>query len=348
VKFRGVAIKLFIFAAFTGAVTIILASVIGNYALLKSRYPVEAVFNDVTGLLQSDPVTLAGVTIGKVTGQRVEKGLAVVTMSIDKDVRLPTTSRVEIRYRNLIGLRVVNIDPGSGSRPYLKDNARIPLTQTQGPLDLDAVLNSLRPLLTGLSAKDINTISEAIVVSFARHKDDIDAVLADTATFLNTLGGRGVELGRLIDNLATVSTSVAGERQQLAKLLSSFATVAETLAGNSGALDRTLTNLNTATGELGRLVQDNRASLGRDIDDLATVLQLVLRHQADLAQIANHLDDQLAASLRAMSYGEWANLFVPALCVLEVNAGCDNATSASAAGPRGIGALFSGAAEGRP
>jgi phospholipid/cholesterol/gamma-HCH transport system substrate-binding protein len=340
VKFRSVAIKLFIFTAFTGAVTILLASVIGNFALFHSRYQVEAVFNDVTGLLNGDPVTLAGVTIGKVNGQEVEKGLAVVKLAIDKNVRLPKTSTIEIRYRNLLGLRVVNISPGAGSPPFLIENGRIPVDQTQGPLDLDEVFNNLRPLLTGLNASDINTISQAIVVSFARHKDDIDAVLSDTATFLNAIGGRGVQLGRLVDNLATVATSVAGERQQLTKLLSSFATVAETLAGDSGALDRTLVNLNTTVGDLGKLIADNRASLNQDIDDLATVLQLVLRHQADLVQIANHLDDQLAATLRAMTYGEWANLYVPALCTTLVTPGCDNATSASAALPRGLGDLF--------
>lgn len=343
-KFRSVAVKLFIFTAFTGAVTILLASVIGNFGLFRHRYGLEATFDDVTGLLNSDPVTLAGVTVGKVTGSHVEKGLAVVNMSIDSDVRLPTKTNVEIRYRNLLGLRVVALDPGDGQGPFLKPHDRIPVEQTLGPLDLDTVFNNLQPLLTGINASDINTLSKAILVSFAKHKDDIDAVLADTASFLGTLSGRDVQLGSLVDNVASVATTVANERDRLAQLLSAFSTISETLAGDSSQLDRTLGNLNTATASLAKLIRDNHASLDKDIDNLATLLGIVVHHQGDLRQIANHLDDQLAATLRAMTYGEWANLFVPALCVDQVTPGCDNAPPAAA---QGIGALFA-TATGRP
>lgn len=339
-KFRGVALKLIVFTLFTGAVTIMLASVIGNFALLTRHYRIVAVFDDVTGLLNNDPVTLAGVTVGKVAGQHVEKGLAVVDLSIDRSLKLPRTTHVEIRYRNLLGLRVVNLEPADGGPPYLQPHDRIPVSQTQGPLDLDAVLNSLKPLLTGITGSDINTLSKALLVSFANHKDDIDAVLSDTATFLGAVSGKDQQLGSLVSNTATVATAVASERAQLARLLSSFATLAETLAGDSSQLDRTLVNLNTATGELGKLIADNRHSLERDLDNLVTVLQIVMHHQGDLKQIATHLDDQLRATLKAMSFGEWGNLYVPAFCIVGLTTGCDNGASAAAAQPRGLASLF--------
>ena len=344
-KFKGVALKLGLFAAFTGFVTIVLASIIGNFSPFRSRYPVAAVFDDVTGLLQGDPVTLAGVTVGKVNGAHVEKGLAVVDMSIDSAVKLPKATTVEVRYRNLIGLRVVNLDPQEGAPPYLRSGDRIPLEQTQGPLDLDKVFNNLKPLLTGFNASDLNTISKALVVSFANHKDDIDAVLADTATFFGALSGAGDDLGSLIEGVATVASAAADERAELERLLSALATVGTTLAGNSDELGRILTNLDTVTGDLGRLIRDNRAGLEQDLDDLAEVLGIVLDHQTDLTQVLNHLDDQLRATLRAMSYGEWGNLYVYALCVTAVAPGCDNASASSStvARERGLDTLFAGA-----
>lgn len=344
-KFRNVAIKLTLFAVFTGTVTVMLASTIGNFTFFRARYPISAVFDDVTGILNSDPVTLGGVTVGKVTGARVEKGLAVVELSIDRSLKLPRSTRVEIRYRNLIGLRVVNLDPGEGSGPYLREGDRVPLEQTQGPLDLDKVFNNLRPILTGFDAADINTLSEALVESFAKHKDDIDAVLADTATFLGSIAPRGDKIGNLISNLGTLATAVAAERNKLDSFLANFATVAETLAGDSGKLDRTLVNLDTATREIGRLIADNRPSIERDLDDLVTVLNLVLAHQQDLEQIAGHLDDVLASTLRAMSYGEWGNLYVPALCTT-ITPGCNNGAASAEQTPAGVDALYRGVLEG--
>jgi phospholipid/cholesterol/gamma-HCH transport system substrate-binding protein len=332
VKLRGVLIKLGIFTLATLAVTIILASQIGNFALLRSRYSIRAAFNDATGVASGDPVTLAGVKVGKVDGARVDHGIAIVKLAIDKNVKLPKSTRIEIRYRNLLGLRVVNLDPGAGTGPYLSADDVVPTTQTEGPLDLDTIFNNLKPLLTGINGADINALSEALVQAIAPHKGDIDAILGDTSKLLGTLSTKDAQIGSLVDNLSTVSTAVADQRVQLEQLLSNLATLAQTLSADSGQLDRVLVNLNTATGELAHLVKTNRTSLERDIGNIATLLELVRKHQADLVQVLQHLDDVQRSTLKAMSYGEWVNLFIPALC-LAGTPGCENATASAATGP---------------
>ena len=328
-KLRSVLFKLAIFTAATLAVTVVLASQIGNFALLRARYSIRAAFNDATGVASGDPVTLAGVKVGKVDGARVDHGVAIVKLAIDRSVKLPTSTHIEIRYRNLLGLRVVNLDPGAGAGPYLAADALVPATQTEGPLDLDTIFNNLKPLLTGIAPGDINALSEALVQAIAPHKGDIDAVLSDTSKLLGTLSTKDAQIGGLVDSLSTVSTAVADQRVQLEQLLSNLATIADTLSTDSGQLDRVLVNLNTATGELAHLVKTNRTSLERDIGNVATLLELVRKHQADLVQVLQHLDDVQRATLKAMSYGEWVNLFIPALC-LAGTPGCENATLPSA------------------
>src|SRR5215831_12778831 len=97
-KLRGVLFKLGIFTLATLAVTVVLASQIGNFALLKSRYSIRAAFTDATGVSSGDPVTLAGVKIGKVDGANVDHGIAIVKLAIDKNVKLPRATHIEIRY----------------------------------------------------------------------------------------------------------------------------------------------------------------------------------------------------------------------------------------------------------
>ncbi|HLW17891.1 MAG TPA: MlaD family protein [Actinomycetota bacterium] len=329
-KLRGVLFKLGIFTVATLAVTVVLASQIGNFALLRSRYQIRAAFNDATGVSPGDPVTLAGVKVGKVDGANVDHGIAIVKLAIDKSVKLPTSTHIEIRYRNLLGLRVVNLDPGAGTGPYLSPGDLVPTTQTEGPLDLDTIFNNLKPLLTGINPSDINALSEALVQAIAPHKADIDQVLSDTSKLLGTLSTKDAQIGSLIDNLGTVSTAVADQRVQLEQLLSNLATLADSLSADSGQLDRVLVNLNTATGELAHLVKTNRTSLERDIGNIAKLLELVRKHQADLAEILQKLDDVQRATLKAMSYGEWVNIYIPALC-LAGTPGCENATSSSSA-----------------
>ena len=74
----------------------------------------------------------------------------------------------------------------------------------------------------------------------------------------------------------------------------------------------------------------------------------MLAHQSDLTQILNHLDDQLGATLRAMSYGEWGNLYVYALCIRELSPTCDNGVAGTSqmSEERGLDTLFAGTTRG--
>lgn len=307
-------VRLSIFGAFTLFITVLLGAVIGNYRPFAERYELEAAFGDATGLLKGDPVTLAGVTVGKVKETRVERGLALVRLSVDEQVRLPRSGRVVIRYRNLIGQRVVLLEPGEGRAPFYGPDDRVPVSRTEGPLDLGQVFNNLRPLLTTIDAEDVNTLSSALVESFSTHKTDIDAILADTARVTEELAARDEKVASLIANVDSVSTDLAGKRSALRTLLANLSKITGTLEANSGPLDQTLTGLDAAMGQLGKLIRDNRGSLDADIKDLAALLAIVANHESDLIQITRGLDDTLRATARGTTNGEWMNLYVFSLC----------------------------------
>ncbi len=98
----------------------------------EDGYLVTATFEDVAGLKERAPVTMAGVTIGRV--EKIEfdpDGLnAVVTMRIGpKFNRIPDDSDASILTAGLLGSKYVGIGPG-GSETYLVANSRIELTQS--------------------------------------------------------------------------------------------------------------------------------------------------------------------------------------------------------------------------
>lgn len=334
---RAVSIKLITFAVFTLTITTALAANIGNVKPFAKRYAIDAAFEDATGVLKGDPVTLAGVPVGKVSGVEVERGLALLHLRIDRTVPVPRDSQVAIRYRNLIGQRIVALVPGASER-VLAAHERIPASQTRGPLDLGRVFNNLRPLLATLDPKDIDTLSSAIVNSLGVHADDIHAIVADTAAISETLAARDSKIADLITSADTVVGTLSDRRDQLRSLLADFAKVVGTVSSRSGELDRILINLNTATGDLAQLVNGNRPALDRDLGDLATLLALVAQHQRDLVQITSGLDDTLRATTKATTYGEWANLYLFSLCQ-HPNPGCDAAPASGTSTIRTLQAL---------
>lgn len=308
-------VKLSVFVVFTIVVTILLANVIGNYGPFKSQYALEAVFEEATGVLRGDLVTLAGVSVGKVESFRVEDGRAVLKLLINREVRIPTESRAVIRYRNLVGQRMVALEPPDvASRPFLEDGDRIPVDQTKGSLDFGKVFNNLKPLVQGFEGADVNTLSKALIVSFGEHADDLDAIFADTAKVTNDLAARDEAIASLVANLDDTAGSLVNERAQLQRLLRNLADITGVLAESAPELDRILTNLDQATGDFGRLIDGNRPGLDQSIRDIGTLLSLLVAHQEDVNQIAGNLHDVFRSTARATTYGEWANLYIFSLC----------------------------------
>ncbi len=97
-----------------------------------SGYVITARFQDIAGLKVRAPVSMAGVTIGRV--ERIafdpERLEALVTMRIAAGFdRIPDDSDASILTAGLLGSKYVGIGPG-GSDTYLHNNSEIELTQS--------------------------------------------------------------------------------------------------------------------------------------------------------------------------------------------------------------------------
>lgn len=95
-------------------------------------YKVSATFTNVGGLKSGAPVSMSGVTIGRVTKITLDpKSLqAVVTMRIrDRYNEIPTDSSASILTHGLLGDQYVGITPG-GAETNLKNGSQIHFTQS--------------------------------------------------------------------------------------------------------------------------------------------------------------------------------------------------------------------------
>lgn len=114
-------------------------------------YDVTARFEDVAGLKERAPVTMAGVTIGRVESIVFDsEGLnAVVTMRIRQEFdKIPDDSDASILTAGLLGSKYVGIGPG-GSETFLKAGSQIELTQSAIVLE-----NIIGKLLFKLGTED--------------------------------------------------------------------------------------------------------------------------------------------------------------------------------------------------
>ena len=105
-------------------------------------YELVAKFDRVDGLTVGSDVRLAGIKVGTVVDHALEPEtyLAVVRMSIDPALQMPTDSSAEIISSGLLGNKYMALVPG-GEEEMLKDGGLIRFTQS--PVSFEALIGQL-------------------------------------------------------------------------------------------------------------------------------------------------------------------------------------------------------------
>lgn len=123
-----------IFVAVGIAALLVLAVNVSNVSGFStgSQYNITANFDNVSGLKERSAVSIAGVTVGRVTSIVVDPETyeAVVEMTIDARFDdVPVDSSVGIYTAGLLGEKYIGIDPG-GAPDVLEEGSVIRLTQS--------------------------------------------------------------------------------------------------------------------------------------------------------------------------------------------------------------------------
>ncbi|HEX2849437.1 MAG TPA: MCE family protein [Acidimicrobiales bacterium] len=325
---KGTIIKLAVFVTVGVVITAGLAMAIGNIHPFRHTYSVSATFDDVTGLLPDDNVKVAGVSVGKVQGIRVEHGRAVVKMSIDQNVRVPRDSEAVIRWRNLLGQRYVYVVPGTAAT-VLRSGDRI--AKTRSVVDLGELFNRLGPIVQAIDPSKVNEFLDAVVAALDGNEVKLRQAVDDLATLTSALAQRDQAIGRMIQNLDTVAGTITSRDREIRSVLDNLLSLAQTFHDNTDVLNQAITDLGGVSHNMSILLANNRAEIDRIIANLNTLLAVVKQKLPQLDDTLNHLDEGAAALFRSASYGEFLNQEI--LCIRVAAAGVETPCGAGVAKP---------------
>lgn len=105
-------------------------------------YSVIAKFDRVDGLSPGSDVRMSGIKIGTVLRQTLDpkEYLAVVTLSINPDIKLPADTSASITADSLLGSKYLNLSPGGDDKMI---NPGGTIQNTQGSIDLFAIIGQM-------------------------------------------------------------------------------------------------------------------------------------------------------------------------------------------------------------
>jgi phospholipid/cholesterol/gamma-HCH transport system substrate-binding protein len=278
------------------AVLVVLALVaFGAHTVLTGpkQKTATAYFPVAVHVYAGSDVDVLGVKVGTVRSVTPEGTQVKVVLSYDASRRIPANASAVVVDPTLVADRVVQLAPVYSSGPVLADNATIPLSRNQVPVELDQLNRNLYRLTQALGPAGANkhgALARAIAVGDANLKGqgaNAHTTIQQLSDLVGTLSDNRDNLVATVNNLQSFTTTLAASDAQTRGFTNELNKVAAELDGERSTFAAALHNLGGALGQVTTFIRHNRAALASDVQGLSTVSTILARERTLLGHIAD-------------------------------------------------------------
>lgn len=235
---------------------------------LGEQWQISADFENVAGLYAGNEVAVLGVPVGRVDTVTPRGTYVEVTMSLDKDVKVPVDAMAALINPQLITNRHIELAPAySGEGPVLTDGMHIPIERTRVPVELDRILENFDQLGAALRG------------------DNVTGPMASRVLY-PLLNGNGDRLRETLDDLSGAFEVTFANKDQIANTIVKLNEVTQVVAQN----DQTVRDFSARLTELIRL-------LGEQAPGLRAVLTQLNDFVNNTSLVVGENQDQLKGAL---------------------------------------------------
>ncbi|MFE0202188.1 MCE family protein [Streptomyces sp. NPDC058985] len=272
----------------------------------------QALFTDVTGLMDGDSVRISGVPVGEVTDVRVvQRRTAQVTFTVREDRALPRSTTAAVKYLNMVGQRYVALGRGSGDLTgTLPEGGTVPLDRTTPALDLTLLFNGFKPLFEGLSPKDVNELAGSIVQVLQGEGATVDSLIRHIGSLGTTVAAKDKVIGQVVTNLTTVLDTLNDREDSFDDLVVTLQQLVTGFNEDRKPLGKAVTAMGELTTVTAGLLEDGREPLKKDIRELGRLSANLGEHTPQIEDFLERTPAKMTALTRLSSYGSWFNLYL--------------------------------------
>ncbi|RJP24979.1 MAG: MCE family protein [Candidatus Abyssobacteria bacterium SURF_5] len=235
----------------------------------QKKYTLYANFEKVDGLVENDPVTLAGVEIGEVKKMRIRGAQVEVALLINRDAIIRKDSTARIETESLLGGKYIGMTIGSPDAPILKDGDTV---QTRQAADMTAILQNVADL-----AEDIRLA----VNNFNKNQEKLASQIDDIL---------GENRENIRETFASLNRIVTDNEEGIGETIENLRAAGPHLKEAMERVNEIARKMESGEGTLGKLVQDD--SLYNDMRDLSaklgeasdTVVRVLGDNEADMRE----------------------------------------------------------------
>jgi phospholipid/cholesterol/gamma-HCH transport system substrate-binding protein len=257
----------------------------------KDSKTLTATFPRTVSLYEGSDVRVLGVPIGKVETVTPQATDVKVTMSYDANVRLPENAEAVIISPSVVGDRFVQITPVYQDGASLADGAKLDMSQTSTPLELDEIYGSLDQLTVALGPDGANkdgalsALLDSAAKNWGGQGEQFHQTIGDISKLTGTLDDNKEELFGTAAKLESFISTLAKNDKTVRNFNQSISQVSTMLAGERDELSASLRNVAIAMGQVSGFVKENREILGTNIKGLNRVAKILVKQRTALDEI---------------------------------------------------------------
>jgi phospholipid/cholesterol/gamma-HCH transport system substrate-binding protein len=237
-------------------------------------YTIYVQMPDTLALNDNSRVRVADVFVGTVRAVKLTNWVPTLTLSVDKNVKLPKNATAKIGQTSLLGSQHVELAaPPNPSPERLKNGDTIPLKNSSGYPTTEQTLASLALILRGGGIPNVEVLQNEVYNIVNGRADQIRAFLGKLDTFTDRLDEQRDDIVRAIDSTNGLLTYVGSRDDVLDRVFTEFPPLIQHFADKQ----HLFIDAADALGRLGQVANQYLApSLGNLHQDLIA-LQCPLR-----------------------------------------------------------------------
>ncbi|HSG68710.1 MAG TPA: MlaD family protein [Bacteroidales bacterium] len=253
-----------------------------GFNLFKEQRVVYAVYQEVSGLTRSNPVSINGLKVGQVSDIYFEPGFSgniIVEITVETQIPIPRNSLALIYSSDLMGSKAIDLQLGDDTA-YIQSGDTL-RTRVEASLK-EAVNQQIQPLKAKaeeliMSIDSVVTVIKLIFNEKARENlsnslasiQQTFANLENASYNLDTLvASQKTRLAQIMFNLESITNTIRMNEDNIDNILTNFSTVSDSLA--KARIPETFTHINKVVGEVEGIVEkinNGEGSIGMLVND---------------------------------------------------------------------------------
>ncbi|CAN5126964.1 hypothetical protein BH23ACT9_BH23ACT9_14090 [soil metagenome] len=301
----------------------LIASLTVTREQLQGGYRITAAFVDANGLRPGDVAIVAGIPAGRVLSIDIVEDHVEALIQMDGGVELPDTTRAEITLRTLVGKRAIALDTGNVFTSLLEDGDMIPIERTSVTIDVPELAEVADEVLGDIDSEALNLLLVSVADVTRGQRQQVSELIDSGTDLTELVNSQEQQIRLLLRNLSRFSSTLQSRDDELVGIIDDLDVAMGAIAERRSDLQDLLRETQTAGTVTADFIRDVRGDLDAILDELHLDLEILARHQVDVAEGLAYVGDALVGySSIGFAQGvpvPWGHVFTTAAGPLNVD-----------------------------